>query len=146
MIIFVVYTVSGIALSSLGPETRRPRDDANSANAMPDDAIGGSMHPLVHTDRGCRYRWPGWIDRMGQAELTRSMSRKGCSPDNAACEGFFGRLKNEMSCNRSWQGISIEEFGARLDDCIYWYNEKRIKMSLGGRSPLDYRKSLGLTL
>ena len=24
------------------------------------------------------------------------MSRKGCSPDNAACEGFFGRLKTEL--------------------------------------------------
>ena len=30
------------------------------------------------------------------------MSRKGCSPDNSACEGFFGRLKNEM-----YYGISI---------------------------------------
>jgi hypothetical protein len=25
------------------------------------------------------------------ARLIRSMSRKACSPDNAACEGFFGR-------------------------------------------------------
>jgi transposase InsO family protein len=24
------------------------------------------------------------------------MSRKACSPDNAACEGFFGRMKNEL--------------------------------------------------
>ena len=24
------------------------------------------------------------------------MSAKGCSPDNAAAEGFFGRLKNEL--------------------------------------------------
>ena len=27
------------------------------------------------------------------AKLIRSMSHKGCSPDNAACEGFFGRPK-----------------------------------------------------
>ena len=33
---------------------------------------------------------------MDDAKLTRSMSKKGCSPDNAACEGFFGRLKNEI--------------------------------------------------
>lgn len=31
-----------------------------------------------------------------------------------------------------------------LDSYIRWYNEKRIKMSLGARSPLDYRRSLGL--
>ncbi|MBE5942476.1 MAG: hypothetical protein E7264_08070, partial [Lachnospiraceae bacterium] len=25
-----------------------------------------------------------------------------------------------------------------------WYNEERIKMSLGGMSPLEYRRSLGI--
>ncbi|MGO5097640.1 IS3 family transposase [Agathobaculum sp. LCP25S3_E8] len=25
-----------------------------------------------------------------------------------------------------------------------WYNRKRIKLSLGGRSPLEYRQNLGL--
>jgi len=50
--------------------------------------------PIVHSDRGCHYRWPGWISRMDEAGLTRSMSRKGCSPDNSACEGFFGSIKN----------------------------------------------------
>ena len=46
--------------------------------------------PVVHSDRGGHYRWPGWLSRMSEANLTRSMSRKACSPDNAACEGFFG--------------------------------------------------------
>ena len=31
-----------------------------------------------------------------------------------------------------------------LDAYIRWYNEKRIKISLGFRSPLEYRESLGL--
>ena len=34
------------------------------------------------------------------AGLIRSMSKKGCSPDNSACEGFFGHLKTEMFCRR----------------------------------------------
>ena len=72
------------------------------------------------------------------------MSKKGCSPDNSACEGFFGRLKNEMFYTRSWFGVLINEFCALLDDYIYWYYEKRIKMSLGERIPLEYRRSLGL--
>ena len=29
--------------------------------------------PLVHSDRGAHYRWPGWIERMTAADLTRSM-------------------------------------------------------------------------
>jgi transposase InsO family protein len=71
------------------------------------------------------------------------MSKKGCSPDNAACEGFFGRLKNELFYGRSWAGVSIEEFMDRLHGYLHWYNEKRIKISLGGRSPMEYRQSLG---
>ena len=82
---------------------------------------------------------------MDEARLTRSMSRKACSPDNAACGGFFGRLKNEMFYNRKWIGVSIEEFVQLLDDYIHWYNEKRIKQSLGGLSPLDYRRKMGLS-
>lgn len=81
---------------------------------------------------------------MEKAGLTRSMSKKGCSPDNSACEGFFGRLKNEMFYCRSWEGISIDDFIQKVDDYIRWYNEKRIKMSLGAMSPLQYRCSLGL--
>ena len=82
---------------------------------------------------------------MDEEKLTRSMSRKACSPDNAACEGFFGRLKNEMFYNRKWIGVSIEEFVQILDDYIHWYNEKRIKQSLGWLGPLDYRRKMGLT-
>ena len=36
--------------------------------------------PVVHSDRGGHYRWPGWLSRMHNAKLVRSMSRKGCSP------------------------------------------------------------------
>lgn len=102
-------------------------------------------HPIVHSDRGGHYRWTGWIERMNTAGLTRSMSRKGCSPDNSACEGFFGRLKNEMFDGRSWKNVSLDDFMKTVDNYIHWYNEDRIKESLGWRSLLEYRRSLGLT-
>jgi len=122
--------------------------DADLVNTMLDVAISnlsGGEHPIVHSDRGSHYRWPGWTLRMENAGLTRSMSMKGCSPDNSACEGFFGRLKNEMFYNRSWQGVSVEQFINELDSYLIWYNEKRIKISLGAMSPVDYRHSIGLT-
>ncbi len=72
------------------------------------------------------------------------MSKKGCSPDNSACEGFFGRIKNEMFYHRPWAGVSLEQFINELDSYLSWYNEERIKMSLGGMSPLAYRHSIGL--
>ena len=73
------------------------------------------------------------------------MSRKGCSPDNAACEGFFGRLKTELFYPRSWQDITTEQFMQIVDSYVRWYDEKCIKISLGSLSPLEYRASLGLT-
>jgi transposase InsO family protein len=120
--------------------------DAELVNTMLDEAICNlsyGEHPIVHSDRGCHYRWPGWILRMENSGLTRSMSKKGCSPDNSACEGFFGRLKNEMFYYCSWQDVSIEQFINELDSYLRWYNEKRIKMSLGAMSPVDYRRSMG---
>lgn len=119
--------------------------DAELVNTMLDTAIATlneNEKPIVHSDRGAHYRWPGWIERMEKAGLSRSMSRKGCSPDNAACEGFFGRLKNEMYYNRKWFGVSIDEFMNTLNEYLYWYNGKRIKISLGAKSPLEYRRSL----
>ena len=81
---------------------------------------------------------------MEKAGLERSMLLKGCSPDNVACEGLFGRLKNEMFYNRDWTSVSIQEFISSLNKYLLWYNEKRIKISLGNMSPLEYRQSLGL--
>lgn len=124
------------------------RPDAELVNTMLDAAVeklaDGNDRPVVHSDRGAHYRWPGWPSRIGDAGLIRSMSRKGCSPDNAACEGFFGRLKTELFYPRQWQATTIEQFFQALDAYIRWYNENRIKVSLGCLSPLEYRESLGI--
>lgn len=68
------------------------------------------------------------------------MSKKSYPPDNSACEGFFGRLKNEMFYQRDWKNTTINQFINKLDDYIHWYNNQRIKLSLGRLSPLQYRK------
>lgn len=122
--------------------------DAELVNTMLDAAVetvAGGARTVVHSDRGGHYRWPGWLSRIANANLIRSMSRKACSPDNAACEGFFGRLKTEMFYPRNWRSTTIEQFIQALDSYIRWYNEKRIKRSLGYLSPIEYRESLGLT-
>ncbi len=124
------------------------RPDADLVNTMLDNAVQTLLpdeHPVIHSDRGAHYRWPGWIHRTDNAKLVRSMSKKGCSPDNAACEGFFGRLKTELIYPRNWQNITLEDFMEQIDRYIRWYNERRIKISLGGRSPVEYRHALGLT-
>ena len=120
--------------------------NADLVNTMLDQVIAdlpGECYPMIHSDRGCHYRWPGWTERMNQAGFTRSMSRKGCSPDNAACEGCFGRLKNKLFYSQSWAGVSPDDFRLELHCYINWYNHKRIKLSLGGLSPVAYRHHLG---
>jgi transposase InsO family protein len=47
-----------------------------------------------------------------------------------------------------WRSLEIEffrddEFMAAIDAYIRWYNEARIKLSLGARSPIEHRRSLG---
>ena len=55
------------------------RPDAELVNTMLDTAIetvaDSSNRPVVHSDRGGHYRWPGWISRIAEAKLVRSMSR-----------------------------------------------------------------------
>lgn len=121
--------------------------NAELVNSMLDNAIkklDKNEHPIVHSDRGCHYRWPGWIERMDNADLIRSMSKKGCSPDNSACEGVFGRLKIEMFYGVDWSNVTIDEFISILNEYLIWYNEERIKSTLNYMSPSEYRKSLGL--
>lgn len=56
------------------------RPDAELVNTMLDVAISTLNDdgcPIIHSDRGCHYRWPGWLERIEKASLVRSMSKKG---------------------------------------------------------------------
>ncbi len=80
------------------------------------------------------------------------MSRKGTSPDNAACEGFFGNLKNEFfPGGRDWSGWTAEAFMELLDGWMAAYSTVRLKaFREGGRRHSVYdtidnrRRRLGL--
>lgn len=117
---------------------------ANSSLESACATLGEGQRPVTHSDRGCHYRWPGWVAICEKNRLVRSMSKKGCSPDNSAMEGFFGRLKNEFFYHRDWSGVTIPEFCRMLDAYLRYYNEARPKERLGWMSPMQYRRSLGL--
>lgn len=120
--------------------------NAELTNGMLTDAcstLRDGEKPIIHGDRGCHYRWPEWIRICRDNNLTRSMSAKGCSPDNAAAEGFFGRLKQEFLHKRSFAGVSMDGFIGMLDEYMVWYRDKRIKTEFG-MSIMDRRRMLGL--
>ena len=123
----------------VGIKKDRLRMLAEAAETLPDNA-----RPVVHSDRGCHYRWPGWLELMERYGLTRSMSAKGCSPDNAAAEGFFGRMKTESVYPEHWEKRTRDEVLVLIDEYIHWYNHERIKQSLGWMSPVQYRQSQGM--
>ena len=49
-----------------------------------------------------------------------------------------------MFYSRDWGDTSVQQFIEILDEYLIWYNDKRIKESLGYMSPREYRQSLGL--
>lgn len=121
--------------------------NAELANSSLEAACGTlreGQRPVTHSDRGRRCRWPGWIAICEKNHLTRSMSKKGCSPDNSATEGFFDKLENEFFHHRNWSGMTIPEFCRMLDAYLRYYNEERPKEKMGWLSPMRYRRSLGL--
>jgi transposase InsO family protein len=99
--------------------------------------------PTIHSDRGCHCRWPGWPRICREYGLTRSMSAKGRSPDNAAAEGFLGRLEQGFHHERDFTGMGIDRFMAALDEYLVWYRDERIKTRFG-MSITDKRRELGL--
>ena len=87
------------------------------------------------------------VARMARAHGTLradAMSAKGCSPDNAAAEGFFGRMKTEAVYPEKWEEHTRNEVLALVDEYIRWHDHERIKQSLGWMSPVQYRQSQGM--
>ena len=120
--------------------------DAALADGMPGDAcstLGPGGTPIVHSDRGCRYRWDEWIRVRGEHDPTRSMSAKGRGPDDAAAEGFFGRLRRGFFRKRGFQGVSIDGFITLSDGCMVRYRDRRIKTEYG-MGVMDKRIEFGL--
>lgn len=93
--------------------------------------------PLLHSDQGWHYRMPEYQQMLSKRKMVQSMSRKGNCHDNAAMESFFGTLKSEFFYLNKF--ASVEELQSGLAEYIRYYNHERIKLSLGGLSPVQYR-------
>ena len=115
------------------------------------DSLPAGCSPTVHTDGGATYRSRSWKALCAERGVTRSMSRKGCCPDNARAEGFFGVLKEELYNGRDWSSYTPERFIGVVDDYMRWYRDGRLKRFVddGGRVVYDTiagrRRRLGVT-
>lgn len=91
----------------------------------------------ILSDQGWHYRIKSYQSALADKGLVQSMSRKGNCLDNAVMENFFGHLKEEMYYRRDYR--SVEELENAVNEYITYWNQKRIKLSLGGLSPVEYR-------
>lgn len=98
------------------------------------EKLPADSKPMLHSDQGWHYRYPDYRQRLKEAGLEQSMSRKGNCLDNAAMESFFGTLKSEYFYREKFE--SVEQLRAGIDEYIRYYNHERIKMKLGGLSPV----------
>jgi transposase InsO family protein len=91
-----------------------------------------------HSDRGWAYQMNSYRNELKKNRIFQSMSRKGNCYDNSPMENFFGIMKQEMYYGQVYN--SFNELKEAIDKYIRYYNEKRIKASLGYRSPMEYRQ------
>ena len=93
--------------------------------------------PIVHSDQGWQYQMPKYQQMLTKRDMVQSMSRKGNCHDNAAMESFFGVLKTELFYLEKF--TSVDQLKRALAKYIRYYNHDRIKMNLGGLSPVQFR-------
>lgn len=92
---------------------------------------------ILHSDQGWQYQHFGYRKRLKDHHVIQSMSRKGNCLDNSMMENFFGIMKSELLYAEKFE--SPQDFIKAVDEYIDYYNNKRIKSRLKGKSPVQYR-------
>lgn len=101
-------------------------------------ALRGAAPGLIHhSDRGCQYASRAYRQQLAGNSITASMSRKGNCYDNAAMESFFATLKTEVFT--PYATLTRHQVELTVFDYVEtFYNPRRIHLSLGGKSPMEF--------
>lgn len=101
------------------------------------EKIPDNTNLILHSDQGWQYQMKQYQKMLTDKGIQQSMSRKGNCLDNALAENFFGLLKSELFYINEYK--NIDELEKDIIEYIEYYNNKRIKMRLDGKSPVAYR-------
>lgn len=110
-------------------------DTINQLMQMHGDTI--RPNALIHSDQGSHYTSYAFIEATKNANLRRSMSRRGNCWDNAPQESFFGHMKDHIA-ERVKKATTFQEVQAIIDDWMDYYNNDRYQWDLAKLSPRQY--------
>jgi transposase InsO family protein len=57
--------------------------------AVIETVVDTNDRPVVHSDRGARYRWPSWLSRIGEAKLIHRVPRESWTCDIKTSPSFY---------------------------------------------------------
>lgn len=118
---------------SRSPNLEQVYNMLNKAFAQFEDLSG----LILHSDQGWQYQHYGYRKLLAEHNIVQSMSRKGNCLDNAMAENFFAIMKSELLYAQNFE--SAEAFIKAVEEYMDYYNNKRIKTRLKGKSPVQYR-------
>ena len=91
----------------------------------------------IHSDQGFQYQNYEYVSRLKTNRVFQSMSRKATCLDNAMAESIFHILKVGTVHNNHYQ--NYDDLKSAITKYVYYYNNKRIKTKLAGKTPVQYR-------
>ena len=98
---------------------------------------GKNTSVLVHSDQGSQYLSFTFKKLLENDGFLQSVSARGNSQDNAACEAFFSRLKT-MVLDPVSLCRSLDQAEKMLDGCINQYNNEIYELDLAGLTPHEF--------
>lgn len=102
--------------------------------------LRGSKEPtILHTDQGSVYASMAYNELIRDTNIKRSMSRAGKPTDNPVNESLNGWIKEELYLDFEIDKCqSREEFTAKIEEYIKYYNHKRPCYAIGYDTPDNY--------
>ena len=91
----------------------------------------------IHSDQGAQYLSADFKTLLSDDEFIQSNSFRGNSQDNAPCESFFSRMKNETLdiISRCKNFDTVKEL---IDGYMESYNNVRYQLPLAGLTPHEF--------
>lgn len=91
----------------------------------------------IHSDQGFHYQNERYVKKLKKNRIFQSMSRKATCLDNAVAESIFHILKVGTTLNYRYD--TYEALKKGIEEYVYYYNNKRIRTKLAGKTPIEYR-------